>query len=150
MDDLLFGTRSSPEKFLDDKATVNQEYLTWTQSDHFLLSWILSSITENMLAHVIHCSTSFGVWELLEQLFFTKSKARLRHLRFFLQTTKKGSLTIEDDILKMKSLAHELMIAGQVIPDDEIVLYILGGLGSEYESVVVNLTSKDSVTLPEA
>ena len=103
-----------------------------------------------MLAHVIHCSTSSGVWKLLEQLFSIKSKARLLHLRFFLQTTKKGSLTIEDDILKMKSLAHELMSVGQVIPDDEIVLYILGGLGPEYELVVVNLTSKDSVTLPEA
>ena len=34
--------------------------------------------------------------------------------------------------------------------DYEIVLYILGGLDPEYESVVVNLTSKDSITLPEA
>ena len=38
----------------------------------------------------------------------------------------------------MKSLAHELMSAGQVI------------LISEYESVIVNQSSKDSVTLPEA
>ena len=49
----------------------------------------------------------------------------------------------------MKSLAHELMSAGQVIPDEELILYILGGR-SEYESVIVNLSSKDSVTLPEA
>ena len=144
------ATRSSPTKFLNDKATINPEYLTWTRLNQFLLSWILSSIYENMLAHVIHYSTSSEVWKLLEQLFFTKSKARLLHLRFLLQTTKKGSLTIEDYILKMKSLAHEFMSVGQVIPDYEIVLYILGGLGPEYESVVVNLTSKDSLTLPEA
>ena len=50
----------------------------------------------------------------------------------------------------MKSLTHELMSASQVIPYEELVLYILGGLGSEYESVIVNLSSKDSVTLPEA
>ena len=50
----------------------------------------------------------------------------------------------------MKSLAHELMSADQVIPDEELVLYILGGLGSEYESVIVHPSSKDSVTLPEA
>ena len=103
-----------------------------------------------MLAHVIHCSTSSEVWKLLEQLFSTKSKALLLHLRFLLQTTKKGSLIIEDYILKIKSLAHELVSTGQVIPDDEIMLYILGGLGPEYESMVVNLTSKDYVTLPEA
>ena len=50
----------------------------------------------------------------------------------------------------MKSLAHKLMSASQVIPDEESVLHILGGLGSVYESVIVNLSSKDSVTLPEA
>ena len=42
------------------------------------------------------------------------------------------------------------MSAGQSVYDDELVLYILGGLGSKFDSVVVNLTSKDSVTLPEA
>ena len=50
----------------------------------------------------------------------------------------------------MKFLAHELMSTGQVIPDEELVLYILGGLGFEYESVIVNLSSKNSVTLLEA
>lgn len=50
----------------------------------------------------------------------------------------------------MKTFAHELMIAGQPISDDELVLYILGGLGPEYESVVVSLTSKDSATQSEA
>ena len=42
------------------------------------------------------------------------------------------------------------MSAGQVILDEELILYILGGLGSDYESIIVNLSSKDSVTLPEA
>ena len=38
----------------------------------------------------------------------------------------------------------------QVVFDDELVLYIFGGLGLEFEYVFVNLTSKDSVTLLEA
>ena len=42
------------------------------------------------------------------------------------------------------------MSAGQCVSDDELVLYILEGLGSKFDSVVVYLTSKDSVTLPEA
>ena len=98
-----------------------------------------------MLGHVIHCTTSFEVCKILEQLFFTKSKTRLLHIHFLLQTTKKGSMSIEDYVLKMKSFAHELMSAGHLIPDDELVLFILGGLGPEYESVVVNLTSKDLI-----
>ena len=31
--------------------------------------------------------------------------------------------------------------------DDEVILYILSGLGPEYESVVVNITSKNHITL---
>ena len=99
-----------------------------------------------MLGHVLHCTTSSKVWKTLDLLFSTKSKAPLLHVRFLLQTTKKGTMSIEDYVLKMKSFAHELMSAGQLIPDDELVIYILGGLSTEYESVTVNLTFKDSVT----
>ena len=162
LDDFLFGTRSPPEQFINsssvpehsssvpEQLTVNPEFLQWTRLDQFLLSWLLSSISENMLGHVLHCITSSEVWKTLDLLFSTKSKARLLHVQFLLQTTKKGTMSIEDYVLKMKSFAHELMSAGQLIPDDELVLYILGGLGPEYESVTVNLTSKDSVTLVEA
>ncbi|KAB5519913.1 hypothetical protein DKX38_024232 [Salix brachista] len=53
-------------------------------------------------------------------------------------------------MLKMKSLAETLASAGQQISDDELILYILGGLGHDYDSVVVNLTSRhDPVTLQE-
>ena len=99
-----------------------------------------------MLGHVLHRTTSSKVWKTLDLLFSTKSKARLLPVRFLLQTTKKGTMSIEDYVLEMKSFAHELMSAGQLIPDDELVIYILGGLGPEYESVTVNLTFKDSVT----
>ncbi|KAB5573958.1 hypothetical protein DKX38_001152 [Salix brachista] len=53
-------------------------------------------------------------------------------------------------MLKMRSLAETLASAGQLISDDELTLYILGGLGHDYDSVVVNLTSRhDQVTLQE-
>ena len=58
-------------------------------------------------------------------------------------------MTIEEYLLKMKSLAHSLMAVGHAITDEELVLYILGGLGPEHESVVVPLTSKDFVTILE-
>ena len=40
-----------------------------------------------------------------------------------------------------------LQFAGQSVFDDELVLFILGGVGSYYESMVMILTSKDSVSL---
>ena len=74
------------------------------------------------------------MWTVLEQLFSTKSKARVLRLRLLLQTTKKGTRSIEEYILKIKNIASSLMAAGQSISDDELILYILGGLGSEFVS----------------
>ena len=92
-EEFLLGTNSKPERFLasstsSDQPTapasleqvlVNPAFLQWTHLDQFLLSWILSSISEPMLGHVIQCTSASGIWKLLEQLFATKSKAR--HLR---------------------------------------------------------------------
>ncbi|PON73207.1 hypothetical protein PanWU01x14_060480 [Parasponia andersonii] len=50
-------------------------------------------------------------------------------------------MSINDYILKMKSISENLSTAGQYILDKELILYILGGLSQDYDFVVVNLTS---------
>ena len=137
----LLGTKLKPNEVIinsgNPSATiVNPDYISWMRLDQFVMSWLLSSISEQMLGHVVQCkSAAEKIWIVLEQLFSTKSKARVLQLRLSLQTVKKGGGSIEDCILKMKSLATSLMAAGQQISDDELVLYILG----EFESVIVNL-----------
>ena len=65
---------------------------------------------------------------------------------------KKGDLSIEEYFVKMKNIADLLNVSsGQTFTDDELLLYILGGLGSEYEFVVVHLTScQGTISLEEA
>ena len=103
-----------------------------------------------MLGHVIRCRTTSEIWNTLDQMFHINSKARISQLRFMLQSTKKGSMSIEEYMLKMKNVAEGLLPVGQTITDEELILYILGGLGQEYESVIVNLTSRqDKLLLQE-
>ena len=61
-------------------------------------------------------------------------------------------MSIEEYFVKMKNIADFLNVSGgQTFTDDELLLYILGGLGSEYESVVVHLTScQGAISLEEA
>ena len=67
-----------------------------------------------------------------------------------LQSTKKGLISIDEYILKMRGIADSLSSVGNAISDEELILYVLGGIGSEYESVVVNLTSRnDPLTLTD-
>ena len=82
-----------------------------------------------MLGHVVHCKTFVEIWNIFDQLFSTRSKARILELRFSLQTTQKGADSVEEYILKMKVIAHDLKAADQHISEDELILYILGGLG---------------------
>ena len=53
-------------------------------------------------------------------------------------------MSIADYIWKLRGIADTLSAAGQVIIDEELVMYILGGLNSEYDPAVINLTSRNA------
>ncbi|XP_060970030.1 uncharacterized protein LOC133037187 [Cannabis sativa] len=153
------GTKHCPPQFVDntiggpipdEPRQLNLGFAMWRRTDQSVLSWLLNSISESMFGHVVNCLSSHDLWVTLENSYTTSSKARTLQLRFQLQSLKKGSLSIHDYILKMKNIADGLSAAGQLLSDDDLILYILGGLGHEYEAVVVNLTSRhDQVTLQE-
>ena len=109
-------------------------------------------MSESMLGHVTRCVHAAEIWYTLERLNVTQSRARVLQLRFMLQNLKKGNMSIEEYFVKMKNMADLLNVSGgQVLIDDELLLYILGGLGNEYEFVVVLLTSRQGeVSLEEA
>ncbi|KAL5753339.1 hypothetical protein ACOSP7_023514 [Xanthoceras sorbifolium] len=65
-----------------------------------------------------------------------------------MNSLKKGSMGMADYILKVKGFADCLTSAGQPTSDQDVIMSVLNGLGLEYDSVVVNLTSReDHVTL---
>lgn len=94
-----------------------------------------------MLVAVSIC-IKLGVFDKLVQ---SQSKARVMNLRFQLQTLKKGSLSIDEFVLKMKTIAESLHDVGHVLSDDDLVMHLLGGLGPEYDVVVVNLTTRNDL-----
>ena len=118
LESFLLNTKVKPDENIadstdaDQSPQINPAYVLQRRTDQFVLSWLLSSISEQMLGHVLHCKSASEVWIVLEQTFSAKSKARALQLRLFLQTMKKGNGSVEDYILKMKSLAMSLMAAG--------------------------------------
>uniref|UniRef100_A0A803PHP6 Polyprotein n=1 Tax=Cannabis sativa TaxID=3483 RepID=A0A803PHP6_CANSA len=84
-----------------------------------------------MIGHVVNCATSSEIWNTLEQLFGTASRARQIHLMNQLQSTKKESLAIDEYLLKMKNLTDGLRAAGNPISDEQLIFYVLTGLGTE-------------------
>ena len=120
----LDGSRVCPPRFVPNSngegsststqphITVNPDYVAWIRMDQAVMVWLLGSISEGMLGHVVRCASSQQIWSTLTSLFSSNSKARLLQLCFQLQMLKKGSMTIHDYFLKMKGIADTLASTG--------------------------------------
>lgn len=124
--------------------------MSWIRRDQFLVSWMLSSIGKSMIGQVTHCVTARDIWNVLANLFQYHSKARIMQLQQQIQTQKKGDQSVDTYFLKMREFTDQLADAGKSIADDDLILHILSGFGSEFDVVVVNLTNRpDSLNLQE-
>lgn len=133
----------SPSFFLSDTATVNSAYTHWVQQDQLILSTIILSLSENLIAQIISLTTSQAAWSALENLFASKTQARLGQLHFQLATLKKGSDSITDFFFrKTKLLADTMAAAGCQLSSTEFNTYLLVGLSIEYDSLVISVTTR--------
>ncbi|GAV91717.1 UBN2 domain-containing protein, partial [Cephalotus follicularis] len=82
------------------------------------------------------------VWQFLNSAFASQSQARIMQLRISLHSLKKGSDSMTTYLLKAKSIANELALASKPVSEDDMVLYILGGLSSKYAAFAISITSR--------
>lgn len=153
-EDFISSTVFSPSPLLPSSSggevTPNLEFLTWIRRDQYLFSWMLSSIGESMLGHVVRCRSSRELWSALETVFQSQSKALTMQYRVQLQSTKKENISVEDYFMKMRSIADQLAAIGKPLDDDELIMHLMAGFGPEYEALVVHtMHRKDAPDLQE-
>jgi hypothetical protein len=85
-------------------------------------------------------ATAASVWKSVHDLYGAQSRANVRHIRRQLVSTRKEDLSAAVYMQKMKALADAMAAAGVPITDDELVDYIVIGLGSAYNAVTTPLT----------
>ncbi|KAL5753233.1 hypothetical protein ACOSQ2_023740 [Xanthoceras sorbifolium] len=138
-----------PARFNED-GSVSEIFLDWEQQDQNLLCWLLSSITQELLPEFVGCLTASEAWDSIVQLFSSQSKANIMQLKLQLQTLKKGGSTMSEYLMKKKSIMDALSFAGHPLTNDDKLMNILGGLGSEYNSFIIPITSvQHNYTLSE-
>uniref|UniRef100_A0A2N9IMK5 Reverse transcriptase Ty1/copia-type domain-containing protein n=1 Tax=Fagus sylvatica TaxID=28930 RepID=A0A2N9IMK5_FAGSY len=131
-------------------ALPNPEFSNWHTQDQMILSALISSLFETILAHVVKCTTSCAVWLCLERMFTSQSRARSMQLHHQLSTLKKGDSSMADFYHKFTSLADTLAAIDQPLKDFELVSFFLAGLGSDYDALVTAIQqSRGDVTLDE-
>jgi hypothetical protein len=119
----------------------NPAYAKWFEQDHAILSAILASLSPEVLSQCLFLTTSKAVWDKLDGLYATQSRARAMQLRMQLTTLKKNDLSATDYFSRVKGLTDNLAAAGEPLRDDEIIAYVLTGLPEEYDLLVTSVTS---------
>lgn len=95
-------------------------------------------------------TTAAELWAAIQGLQASQSHARIMATRMALATAQKGSSLMAEYFTRMKGLADDMASAGKKLDNDEIVSYILMGLGEEFDPVVTSVSSRaDSISLQE-
>ncbi|GAV59707.1 UBN2_3 domain-containing protein, partial [Cephalotus follicularis] len=146
------GSSSPPPRYLSSAPigipVLNPDFLAWYKQDQLLLSWILSSLTESVHAQVVGLTTSRAVWSALTVAFASPSQARVMQLRLDLHNVSKGADSVVVYLQKVKSISDALALASTPISDEDLIIYILGGLGDEYRAFVTSISTRGtSITL---
>ncbi|KAJ4967842.1 hypothetical protein NE237_014543 [Protea cynaroides] len=107
-----------------------------------LLCCIFSTLTKPVFALVVGLNTSRAVWTKLEKHYASTSQARIMQLEYQLRSLKKGTFTMAEYIQKGKTLGDHLATVLKPVPDSQMVLSILSGLGPDYDGLVTSITSR--------
>ncbi|KAF6163976.1 hypothetical protein GIB67_011667 [Kingdonia uniflora] len=116
------GGRPQPPEavVLDEKEQPNPEYLTWEYYDQLVLCMINSTLSEEILSHVIGLETS----------------------REAFQECKKRNSTIDEYLQIFKNIYDSLGAIGCSVPDEDKSYWLLQGPGPNYESFTTTMLAK--------
>lgn len=148
LEGFLTGAKKCPELVAvegdADQTTEgpNAAHYKWIRQDQLLVSWLLTSLFESLLVSAVGLETSKDIWNYLAVGFASQSRAKIMQYKQQLQGLRKRSLSMRDYLNKIKSCCDILNASGHKISDEDQVLYILSGLGTEYNPVMVNVSSR--------
>jgi hypothetical protein len=126
----LTGVTAAPPTEINQKVgdkvqkVPNLEYDDWYATDQQVLGFILRSQTKEVLPQVSAKETAVQLWEALEVIYASKTRAHAVNTRVALATAQKGNQSITKYVGKMRSLANEMAAAVRKLDDAELVEYI--------------------------
>lgn len=124
-----------PEKTITEgeaseaRITPNPPYQIWWQQDQRILGALLNLMTPDIVTQMVGLHTTAEAWKEVHDMFAAQNRATIRHTRLQLQTLKKRDMIAASYFQKIKSLADNLATTGSPLSTDELIDYILTGLG---------------------
>ncbi|CAJ2642450.1 unnamed protein product [Trifolium pratense] len=125
---------------LDGKNS--EEYQKWLFKDQTLFTWLLSTMSDSVLPRVLSCKHAHEVWDKIHRYFNSVLKSRARQLISELKNTKKLSRSVNEYLLRIKSIVNSLVAVGDTVSEQEQVDAILEGLPEEFNPFVMMVYSR--------
>ncbi|CAM8885574.1 unnamed protein product [Rhodiola kirilowii] len=123
----------------------NPAHDEWFTIDQQIVSLLTTSLTDNVSQLTIGFDTSKVIWDCLSRHFSQQSTASAASLKLQLLELQKGSKTVDEYIRHAKSIADALSSIGKPVPEEDLVLSTLHGLGSDYLMLRTTLTQGASL-----
>ncbi|CAL8165948.1 unnamed protein product [Prunus armeniaca] len=112
--------------------------------DQLVLHAILASVSESVISLIAAASTSKATWDKLTKLYANHTRSRVMSLKERLTLACRDSKPMMEFLQSIKALANELALIDSLIFDDDLVIHILNGLGSDFKEIVVAIRARET------
>jgi hypothetical protein len=155
LEGFLDGSEKEPEKNLEiekdsKKLTVpNPNYAVWRVRDQHVLTYLVTSLSWEVLVGVASNATAATMWAEISRSFASQSRSHVLHLHNQLVATHKGDMSIASYFSTMRGYVDEMAAAEKPLDDDDVVSYILNGLDADYTSLIEHANRMTETISPE-
>ncbi|CAL9248911.1 unnamed protein product [Arabidopsis halleri] len=112
---------------------VNPDFQVWAKADQVVMSWLLGSMSEDVLRLVVDTISAQEVWLTLANHFNRVSSSRLFELQRRLENTSKLDKSMIEYLRGLKNICDQLASIGDPVSEKMKIFTTLRGLGREYE-----------------
>ena len=130
------GTIICPDVQIKNACDVlvdNPAYKLWKLIDGQIFSCILSTISANILPHILELKHVYQVWKYLENRYIDLSRSHVHDLKRQLFSIQKKS-TMDKYVDHLKQCAYKLAAVGSPVLDEDLVFHALNGLPVEFRA----------------
>uniref|UniRef100_A0A251VD12 Putative ribonuclease H-like domain-containing protein n=1 Tax=Helianthus annuus TaxID=4232 RepID=A0A251VD12_HELAN len=122
-------------------ATTDPSYEQWAEVDAIVLQWIYGSLSDELLVRVLEPeSTALQAWVRIRNLFLNNKGSRAAALEHaFTNLTLKSMPSLQAYCQRLKELADQLSDVDSPVSASRLVIQLVRGLPSEYDTVAAQL-----------
>ncbi|XP_019168044.1 PREDICTED: uncharacterized protein LOC109163796 [Ipomoea nil] len=119
----------------------NPAYKAWIKQDQSILSFIISSLSDEVMHLAVGKATSREVWESIMAALGSTTRARCLSFLGQFHSLRQGNGSAVKYLGRAQLLVEQLALVGRPISLDEQNLFVFRGLRPEYLSLALSLTA---------